>query len=246
MSGTPLKTSMNRTHSVLRITSWLRRPRASPIPMGKLTTMPANASNRFSINPPQCSVDTGCSQGTPGSPRSSTRVNRKAQTARMDTHPQVPRRVNLPRVHPSSKDGTLANRSRRISHPMRSRLKGRNANRATTTVTMMAIRLVSPLPTMAQDIPSSRVTSISASCGRQKQFCPGQACSVLYWPMMSSPPRVLITVKSASTANQRRPYHSAQPAIAPTTAVSAVLNQELNRLARSHPTRPVSERGGGS
>ena len=110
----------------------------------------------------------------------------------------------------------------------------------------MAIRLVSPLPAMAQDIPNSRVTSIRASCGRQKQFCPGQACSVLYWPMTSRPPRVPITVKSESTNNHRKPNHRAQPANAPTTTVRTVLNPELNRLARSHPTRPVSDRGGGS
>ena len=53
MSGTPLNTSMNTMHISFTTGSWLLRPSASAIPMGRLITMPATASSRFSISPPQ-------------------------------------------------------------------------------------------------------------------------------------------------------------------------------------------------
>ena len=53
MSGTPRKTSMKTTHSSFTTGSWLRRPSASAMPMGRLRTIPATASSRFSIRPPQ-------------------------------------------------------------------------------------------------------------------------------------------------------------------------------------------------
>ena len=63
--------------------------------------------------------------------------------------------------------------------------------------------------------------------------------------MSSSPPRVETTEKSASINSQRKPYHRAKNTSTPTTTVRAELYQVLNRLAWSHPTNPVSRRGGG-
>ena len=70
ISGTPRRISMNPTHTVLRTGRWLRRPSASAIPMGKLSVIPAPASIRLSVSPPQCRTSTGRNQ-PPSSPASS-------------------------------------------------------------------------------------------------------------------------------------------------------------------------------
>ena len=51
--------------------------------MGRLSVIPATASIRFSVSPPQYSTATGCSPGTPGIPRSNTSVARNTATANM-------------------------------------------------------------------------------------------------------------------------------------------------------------------
>ena len=83
------------------------------------------------------------------------------------------------------------------------------------------------------------------ACGRQKQSWPGQALLVLYCPMMNRPPRVLMTVHSASANTQRRPYQRARAISAPATTVMTPLYQVLNRLPRSQPSTPTLVGGGG-
>ena len=53
ISGTPRNTSMNTTHSSLTTGRLLRPPSARAMPMGKLNEIPAMASSRFSVSPPQ-------------------------------------------------------------------------------------------------------------------------------------------------------------------------------------------------
>ena len=106
------------------------------------------------------------------------------------------------------------------------------------------MRFATPPPATAQAIPKSIETSSSETWGRQKQFCPGQAASVLYCPMTIRPPSTLMTVQSASTIIQRSPNQRASSSSASVTPVSSELYQVLNRLARSQPAMPVSNAGG--
>ena len=110
----------------------------------------------------------------------------------------------------------------------------------------MAMRRAVPPPARPHAIPSSAVTISKATCGLQKQFCPGQACSVLYGPIASSPPSALMTVQSAVMNIHRNPNHRAATIAASEATVSALSNRELNRLASIHPMTPTSVRGGGN
>ena len=107
------------------------------------------------------------------------------------------------------------------------------------------MRRATPPPATAQAMPSRTVTSRSAACGRQKQFCPGQAPSVLYWPMKILPPRVGMTCQSASMKTQPSPNHRVRAPSTPNMMVSEVLYQLLNRLSRTHDAAPDWKRGGG-
>ena len=60
--------------------------------MGRLSVMPMTARIRFSIRPPQSLTDTGCSPGTPDSPRSNTRASTNAATLSMASLRGVPER----------------------------------------------------------------------------------------------------------------------------------------------------------
>ena len=177
--GTPRNISMKATQSSFTTGRLLRRPSASAIPMGRLRLIPPTARIRFSVSPPQYTTDTGCSPGKLGMPRNRASVIRKAATPQTTAHRGWPSGVYLATAHPTAVAGRLASSRIRTSHPMRSKLYGRKANRAATTATSIAMRLATPPPRMAQIIPSSAVTMSSDICGRQKQFCPGQASSVL-------------------------------------------------------------------
>ena len=84
---------MNTMHSSFNTCRWLRRPKANPMPIGKLRLMPATASSRLSIIPPQKITDTGSKKGTPGIPRSNTMVNKKAETNSIEIREAVPKGV---------------------------------------------------------------------------------------------------------------------------------------------------------
>ena len=110
----------------------------------------------------------------------------------------------------------------------------------------MAIRRAVPPPARPHAMPSSAITNSSETCGLQKQFWPGQACSVLYGPIASSPPSALMTVQSAPVNIHFSPNHNDDIMTARDMTVRTVLNRELNRLAHSHPMTPTSVRGGGN
>ena len=129
--------------------------------------------------------------------------------------------------------------------PIVSRPYGSSANAAITTTTSIAMRLVRPFPATPQAMPSSADTSSSPTCGRQKQFWPLHAASMLYWPMIICPPRTPITVQSALKIIQPSPYHRETRSTMLDTMVSTLLNLVLNRLTRIQPTTPVVGRGGG-
>ena len=113
---------MKAMHSSFTTGRLLRRPRASAMPRGRHSTIPATASSRFIISPPQYMTDTGCRPDIPGSPRSNTSVSRKAAMPRMTIHRADPRGVYRAAVHPAASDGRLASSNRRTSQPMLSRL----------------------------------------------------------------------------------------------------------------------------
>ena len=122
ISGTPRNTSINVTHSSFTTGRALRRPRASATPSGRQSTIPATASSRFSISPPQYMTDTGCRPDIPGTPRSNTSVSRKAAMPRMTIHRADPKGVCRATAHPAASDGRLASSNRRTSQPMLSSL----------------------------------------------------------------------------------------------------------------------------
>ena len=110
----------------------------------------------------------------------------------------------------------------------------------------MAIRLAVPPCAIPHAIPTNTITSIKATCGLQKQFCPAQAFSVLYSPMAIRPPRVDMTSQLASPNTHPSPHQSPAITITADTTVRMPLYHELNRLSRTQPTAPRLSLGGGS
>ena len=95
-------------------------------------------------------------------------------------------------------------------------------------IALVGAPLVAALPHI---IPSNTVTINSATWGRQKQSCPGQAASVLYWPIIIRPPRVTTMVQSAWKKTHRRPNQRPNPRAVTDRTVIRLLCQVLNRLA---------------
>ena len=85
---------------------------------------------------------------------------------------------------------------------------------------------------------------IRPAWGRQKQFCPAQAATVLYGPMTNRPPRADITDQSASRRIQSRANHSPKASAAPHMTVSSASYHVPNRFSRAQPAAPTLMRGG--
>ena len=64
--------------------------------------------------------------------------------------------------------------------------------------------------------------------------------------MTSPPPSALITDQSAPVMIQFSPYTREKAIMTTEMAVTITLNQLLNRLSSSQPTKPVSLAGGGN
>ena len=191
----------------------------------------------------------------------STRVSTKDATPRMAIQRGVPNGVYRPNAIPPNTAGIFATNSSRTSIPIRSnpnasgtfasssRRKspyGSRAIAAETPATTRAARFTTPAPAYPHAIPNNIVASSKPTCGLQKQFCPGQAFSVLYCPMMKRPPRSPMTAQFAVPNTQPAPNHSAKPIAMTDATVSAPLYQLPNRLPRTHPAAPTLMGGGGS